>query len=52
MDIMTNLLEENNIEVPYFARRVERKLSPEGKMVSACMICDGNEGLKGTKPKY
>ena len=29
MDIMTKLLEENNIDVPYFARRGERKPSLE-----------------------
>ena len=29
MDIMTKLLEENNIDVPNFARRGERKLSLE-----------------------
>ena len=29
MDIMTNILEENNIDVPYFPRRGERKLSLE-----------------------
>ena len=34
MEIMTKLLEENNIDVPYFARRGERK-----KMVSACILC-------------
>ena len=29
MDIMTNILEDNNIDVPYFARIEERKLSLE-----------------------
>ena len=29
MDIMTKLLEDNNIDVPYFARTDERKLSLE-----------------------
>ena len=29
MDIMTKLLEDNNIDVPYFARREECKLSLE-----------------------
>ena len=36
MDIMTNILEENNIDVPYFARRGEHKLSLE-KENGKCM---------------
>ena len=44
MDIMTKLLENNNIDVPYFARREERELSLEQE--GGKCLCDLSSRFK------